>query len=780
MCAEIIARKNSDGRTQSLCSHTQNVAAISLLLSRYPNISKLIAYLHDAGKLSEAFQKYIKEGGERGSVIHAWQGAFLVNELVADSSQAALLLKEIVGFCITSHHNHLSDGIALDGSVDYYQKFNNVNGLKYFYDEIKAKITDKQKAEIQQIFDKAKREASDFLSDIKLVYKDGSSVNFALGLLVKYLYSVLIDADRLDAYLFDINEDFSDARADWNGLINTFEAEIAAYPHEKNIDKIRKSVSEKCKAAANKETGIYQLSVPTGGGKTLSSLRFALHHCKACGKKRIIYVIPYLSIVEQTANKIREILNLPDDNDIVFEHHSNIVEPEDEKSSEIRKLSASRWDSPVIITTMVQFLETVMSSRGGKLRKFASMADSVIIFDEIQSLPIKAVHCFNETVTFLSKILNSTILLCSATQPTLEATQRENLLLSENPKLIDCTEEFKSLKRVNVVPVQEMDTASAADFILRKAAENGNCLAVVNTKKSAFEIFTMLKSNINGFEVLHLSTSMYPENRNSTINTMKEHLANKTKVICVSTQLIEAGVDISFSCVVRALSGLDSIAQAAGRCNRNEEDISPKAVYTFSLKDERLEKLKDIKSGKEIADLIISNLKAGEDLLDEAVMTRFYKRYFLGKEGKMDYDTGKDGTVYSMLGCNPTGRGNYKNITGKNCPHFITQAFYTADIEFCVIENNTKSVVVMCAKTEILLDEYRKQPARIMTKDKVRIIQNLQKYSVGLYDWQIKKLSEQNAFTILDEETGIIILSKNYYSQETGVVMEAISEELII
>ena len=245
------------------------------------------------------------------------------------------------------------------------------------------------------------------------------------------------------------------------------------------------------------------------------------------------------------------------------------MEPENENASMIRRLTAARWDSPIIITTMVRFMETVMSSKSGVLRKFASMADSVIIFDEIQSMPVKAVHCFNEVVTFLSKILNTTIVLCSATQPTLEATQRTNLILDNNAKLIDCGDEFQNIKRVTVTPESEKDCVSAADFILEKANANGNCLVIVNTKKTAFEIYNQLIRQSTDFEVLHLSTSMCQSHRVQVINLLKESLKNQKRIICVSTQLIEAGVDISFSCVIRAMSGLDSIAQAAGRCNRN-------------------------------------------------------------------------------------------------------------------------------------------------------------------------------------------------------------------
>lgn len=263
MCAEAVARKSSCGKTQSLCCHTYNVMAFSASLSHYPNTSKLIAYLHDIGKSSTAFQKYINDGGERGSIVHAWQGSFLANELITDSGQTALLLKEIIGFCITAHHNHLDDGVAPDGTLVFFDKLSKSSDCKYFYDEIKSKITDTQKDKLQNLFESAKPEISALLAKIKSVYKDGCSANFALGLFVKYLYSVLVDADRLDAYLFDVNEEFSFAKPDWDKLIKTFEENIAQFPGGSEIAKIRKSVSDKCKNAfttLDEETGIIILS----------------------------------------------------------------------------------------------------------------------------------------------------------------------------------------------------------------------------------------------------------------------------------------------------------------------------------------------------------------------------------------------------------------------------------------------------------------------------------------------------------------------------------------
>lgn len=777
----IIARKTADGRMQNLDDHLKSVAHISSFNSLCPNISKLIAQLHDIGKLSDQFQVYIKDGGERGSVVHAWQGVFLANELFDDLSSEATLLKEVIAFSVTGHHNYISDGLSTDGSTNYYDKLLNTMDIKYSYDCIKNKVQEEDKIELINLFIEAKQEINILIENIRKIYSSKNSANFALGLFTKYIYSSLIDADRLDAYLFDLNEKYRIKKFDWDEIIDTFEHNLLKFSSDNQINRIRKEISDRCKAAAAKESGIYQLLVPTGGGKTLSSLRFALHHCKKHNKKRIIYVIPYLSIIEQTAKSIRENLNMDVNDEFVFEHHSNIIEPDDEKSAEIRKLTASRWDNPIIITSVVQFLDTVMSSKAGKLRKFSHMADSVIIFDEVQSIPTKTIHCFNEVVTFISKILNATVILCSATQPTFESTQRKNLLLNENPKLIEITAELNNLKRVKIINESPKSLQGATDFILDKAYENGNCLVIVNTKKSALEIYKSIKSQIIGFEIFHLSTSMCPEHRIKVIESIKKGLDVNKKIVCISTQLVEAGVDISFSCVIRAMAGLDSIAQASGRCNRNCESSETKAVYTFALSDENIDKLPDIKSGKEIAESIIQNRNSDVDLLEESIMNLYYQNYFKNKGSQMDYPLKGSETIYAMLSNNEYGRGNYHNKTGNIFPHIISHAFHTADMNFNVIDEKTKSVVVFYGDAEELIIKYRQQPVNIFTKEKAKILKKLQRYSVELYDWQLQELSKNQALSILDEQTGIIILDKNYYSEDdVGVVLEIIQDNLIV
>jgi CRISPR-associated endonuclease/helicase Cas3 len=466
------SRKDTNGDIQYLYDHLNNVAEFASSFSKAVNISKLTGLLHDLGKATIAFQDYLMNGGKKGSVTHSLQGALFIDDVYSNDELPDKLLKEILEMIISAHHNQLVDGITPDGSGLFIDKINRKDEDSLSYNEIKENFTSSANeyiTEINSLYLLALDEINLYLDKIKKTFRYINSAQFSLGLFVKYLYSCLIDADRLDAYLFEVKENYQPLNPNWDDLIKIFELKINSYSTDTKIGLVRHIISEKCKVASEKDTGIYQLSVPTGGGKTLSSMRFALHHAKKYNKKHIIYVIPYLSIIEQTAKNIRDMFEIEQNSPLLLEHHSNIALSDDDEKKDYQKLAASRWDNPIIITTMVQFLETVMSSRGSKLRKLHNMQDSIIIFDEIQFLPTNTVHLFNEVVSFLSKILDSTILLCTATQPLLGLTERRNLILPDKPYLIDEVEGcYKDLKRTQIVVESEKCIEDFAHFIIKR------------------------------------------------------------------------------------------------------------------------------------------------------------------------------------------------------------------------------------------------------------------------------------------------------------------------
>ena len=782
---ELLARKDDDGNVQTLFEHLHHTGDLAAgFESRGVATSHIAGMLHDLGKASQEFQDYLLYGNKRrGDVVHAWQGAFAVNDQSVDGA-VGTLSQEMLELAIANHHGCLPDCISPEGDSPFFDKMSDENKAKerYHYQEVLDHMPSLN-LDGQGFLAQSVAESERLLQKIVASCGHGSrgcnSTCFYLGLYEKYLYSRLVDADRLDAAYFETRRPYEPNTSDWTDLIQRLETHLGELDTSTPINEIRSRISEECLKASGRDTGIYQLHVPTGGGKTLASLRFALHHASKTGKKHIIYVIPYLSITSQTVEVFRRFLDLQDDDsDILLEHYSSVMKDDDQKEQR-RRLAAERWDNPIIVTTMVQFLETVMSARASKLRKFHNMADSVIIFDEIQALPTKTIHLFNEVVSFLSNILDSTILLCSATQPPLDKTERKNLLLSDNSELIEQSDDYaKWLRRTNIITSSETVTVDElAAIITNKAQENGNCLAIVNLRSVARKLYERI-SDWNAtldederFTIVHLSTSMCGRHRKDQLRKLQVLLEKNRPVICLSTQLIEAGVDISFTCVVRAMAGLDSILQAAGRCNRNGESKEPKNVYVYPIADELgLDRLRDINLGKDITCNLV-HMNPDADLMSDVMIDKYYRFYFHRQRGEMmDYKMKNDReTAYELLSTNRSRREEYKGRKGQQYSHIFAQAFQAVSDEFRVIDQKTTDVVVQYGKAKELIERLNGEELNAQ----IKILRQLQDYSVSLSDSELQRLDENGRIFTVNEEFGIKMLNEENYNPEYGVVLNA-------
>ena len=781
---ELLARKDDDGNVQTLFEHLHHTGDLAASFeSRGVATSHMAGMLHDLGKASQEFQEYLLYGNKRrGDVIHAWQGAFAVNDQSVDGT-VGTLSQEMLELAIANHHGCLPDCIRPEGDSPFFDKMSDENKAKkcYHYQEVSDHVPSLS-LDVQGCLAQSVAESKRLLQKIEAScghgFRGRNSRCFYLGLYEKYLYSRLVDADRLDAACFATRRPYEPNTSDWTDLIQRLETHLSELDTAMPINQIRSRISEECLKASGRDTGIYRLHVPTGGGKTLASLRFALHHASKTGKKHIIYVIPYLSITSQTVDVFRRFLDLQDDDsDILLEHYSSVMKDDDQKEQR-RRLAAERWDNPIIVTTMVQFLETVMSARASKLRKFHNMADSVIIFDEIQALPTKTIHLFNEVVSFLSNILDSTILLCSATQPPLDKTERKNLLLSDNSELIEQSGDYaKWLRRTNIITSSEtMMVDELALIITSKAQENGNCLAIVNLRSEARKLYERI-SDWNAtldederFTIVHLSTSMCGRHRKDQLRKLQVLLEKNRPVICLSTQLIEAGVDISFACVVRAMAGLDSILQAAGRCNRNGESKEPKNVYVYPIADEPgLDCLRDIKLGKDITRQLVS-MNPDADLMSDSMIDEYYRSYFNCQCGEMmDYKINDHETAYELLSTNQSRRREYKDRKGRQYSHIFAQAFQTVSDEFRVVDQKTTDIVVQYGEAKELIGRLNEEEV----DTQIKILRQLQDYSVSLFDSELQRLDEDGRIFTVNEEFGVKMLNEENYNPEYGVVLNA-------
>lgn len=796
----LLARKDEAGNPQTLYDHLHNTAELAAAFERLSFVTAYTAgVLHDSGKATDDFKQYLLTGNrKRGEVIHAKQGAFIIDDCAANypSSLASMLTAEVLELAIANHHGHLPDCLDAYGKATYFGTLTgeNKNAGQYHYQEVLSHIASLD-LDIDANFANSLAETNSLLIAIDSCGLSPRNVrnsrDFFLGLYAKYIYSRLVDADRVDAAHFMAHQPYASQTPNWDDLTHRLENAINVFDASSEIGKIRMRISEDCLAASTRDTGIYRLNVPTGGGKTVASLRFALHHAKKTGKHRIIYIAPYLSITEQTVQVFRNVLDLgKDNNEVLLEHFSSVVPDKDDEKEQQRRLAAERWDKPIIVTTMVQFLETVMSAKATKLRKFHNMADSVIVFDEIQALPTNTINVFNEVVSFLSKILGSTILLCSATQPLLEQTDRKNLLLSDKPDLIDSNNDYaERLRRTNIVSsLRELTLDDFATEIYDKALENGNCLAVVNLKSEAKRLYQLVKELDvdHRFTLVHLSTAMCGAHRKDQLAVLKECLPKKfgdpgRPVICISTQLIEAGVDISFSCVIRAMAGLDSILQAAGRCNRNGESQTPKNVYVYPIKDEAgLKYLPEIQLGKDITDQLIHDYPE-QDLLSECMIEEYYRAYLIRYPklkdsktrniGTMDYlISGNEETAYDLLSFNRHRRGQYLNRTGEQYPYELAQAFQTVGDNFRVVPGGTTDVVVHYGQAMELINQLDDEGD---FASKIKTLRSLQEYTVSLFDYEFKALDKSKSISEENGDFDILVLNEENYSQEFGFLLEA-------
>lgn len=720
-------------RNELLKTHLLNVSKLARKFGGKFGLEEILAaagYLHDYGKGSPQWQEYLVKkllDEDVPTIPHCIHGAsYSVTK--ANSFQ---YIAEILGNIIFSHHGSLYDSISPDGETLLKDTLTNKTDINI-------------PEEISINFQLLNNELIQVINSVQNADKP-----FFISMLIKLAYSCLVDADRLDAFLAENSEQYSPVAPEWDNLIAKLENKISKLQtdQQSKMSILRKKVSEDCKKAGLRDIGIYKLEVATGGGKTFASLRFALEHAKHHKLDRIIYVIPYLSIISQTAKEIRNALD--SDENLVLEHHSGFL-PDDEQ---YYKLHTDRWDAAIIITTQVQFLESLFSAKGSELRKLHNMANSVLIFDEAQSIPIKCIHLFNSAMNFINKICNSTVLLCTATQPPFERAVRK-LMFTDHPSLTEYMEPPKRYEIRNELKPGGYTYPELAEFILKQSHKS--TLVILNTKKAV----KLLYNELHGTEipVFHLSNNMCSAHLNHEIEEIVKRLEEDKPVLCISSQLIEAGVDISFECVVRDLAGLDSIFQAAGRCNRHGK-YETGNVYVINIREEDLSSLPDIKKGA-----LITRRLFNEDKVYDIDL--YYKHYFYTEQNEMDYNI-DGGSVYDLLSCNEQGHKAYRKRKDKQGmkPPVIRSAIRSAADEFYVIDKGRKDIIVPYGESTKLLESYHTAKD---VADKRKILKRLSRYSISLYQYQLDALKRKDA---LDDQNfrGLTVLRNDFYDESTGL-----------
>lgn len=811
----IAHRRDGDGATQSLEAHLLGVANIAKSLAAKLGLNEqgeLLGLLHDLGKYSGEFQTYLQSAvglinpdeddyvdarGLKGKVDHSTAGAQLVWEELSKQGNMGRIVGQILGLCIASHHSGLIDCLSSDTNRPVKDMFTRRIGKRDERTHFREAMTNMDEPIANRFRELAS--SSELINGLdgairKVMLRDkikgvdpsrNKIIQFKLGLLVRFLFSCLVDADRVNT------AGFEHPRAEkqrpkgqylgWDQLIDRLEAHLEGFPERESIDKIRRDISKHCRDSAVRGKGIYTLTVPTGGGKTLASLRFALHHAKHREMDRVIYVIPFTSIIDQNAKVVRDILE-PTKNDrgrVVLEHHSNLT-PEQQGWRE--KMLTENWDAPVVFTTSVQLLETLFGGGTRGARRMHQLANAVLIFDEIQTLPVNCVHLFCNAMNFLAEHCGSTVVLCTATQPLLNLVDPSKgvLKFTKDDDLIHNVKDlFDDLKRVEVLnrrkPGGWTDEAIAR-LALDEVVQSGSCLVIVNTKKSAQALYRLCQETA-GIQTFHLSTSMCPTHRKEILNEIRKLLADESPVLCVSTQLIEAGVDVDFGAVIRYTAGLDSIAQAAGRCNRNGRRKTGR-VHVVNPAVENVDRLKDIQCGKGITERLLDDVDAGiEDfggnLLAPKAMARYFDYYFFARRQEMDYPVsaetvGRDDTLLNLLSINSLAMDEYgrNHDTAPNI--YLRQSFRSAARAFKVIDAPTRGIIVPYGKTgqKLIIDLC----SAFEVEKQFELLRRAQQYTVNVFPQDLERLQKAEAVHEIQKDVDILYLSDaRYYNQSFGL-----------
>ena len=518
---------------------------------------------HDLGKYNLEFQNYIRDktGYERENAHVASVGK--VNHSAAGALYAVEKHKHIgraLAYLIAGHHAGLpdwrredADGGSLEEILGQKEHLAKARAVSIPADILNAKLP--------------------------ATPPKGQSADYALWL--RMLFSCLVDADFLDTERFMQADQFKQ-RGQYPNLeqlllrFNQHMTAFTASAVDTAVNRLRKQILQDCRRAAVKPSGIFSLTVPTGGGKTLSGMAFALEHAQRYGKQRVIYAIPYTSIIEQTANIYRQIFG-----ECVIEHHSNLDSSKENAQS---RLAAENWDAPIIVTTNVQLFESLFASRTSRCRKLHNLANSVIVLDEAQLLPPEYLNPILAVMKTLVEHYNVTFVLSTATQPALHRYDDvfgkaivQGFAADQITEIMpDCAALFAALERVIVELPDDLTTERSWEDLAEEIAAQDSVLVIVNTKPQAAELCRLLPP-----DTYYLTTNLCGEHRSAKLKEIRQRLTNGEAVRVVSTQLIEAGVDVDFPVVYRALAGLDSLAQAAGRCNREGRLSAKGRVVVF-------------------------------------------------------------------------------------------------------------------------------------------------------------------------------------------------------
>lgn len=778
------AHISPSGVRQSVVAHLRGAAeragmclsGVGLEESAY-----LVGLVHDLGKLTEEYQVYLEEGDirKRGSVIHTFQGCRFLQEQaqIVPERDAAVnpYAAELLAYAVGAHHG-LFDCVNETGLIGmkYRREKENISYQEALAGFFSQEITQE---EVKKRFALASAELDRILLKIEQNYEKDDEYCFEIGLLTRLLLSAVMEGDRHDTANFMRNatefEHNGDLGSIWGSRLRYLEEKLKKLPAESSVAKARAFISDQCKEFAGQPQGIYRLNVPTGSGKTLSSLRYALAHAEKYHLKHVILTSPLLSILEQNAAVIREFVG---DDSLILEHHSNVVlsEQTSEQLDE-REFLIQSWNSPIIITTLVQLLNSMFDGKTSSIRRFQALCNSVIVIDEVQTVPTKLLSLFNLTIRFLAEQCGTTVILCSATQPYLEGIDHPLLpppkdMIPYDPII------WKAFDRTRLCPLGNRRLEELPELIRSLMVDTDSLLVVCNKKDEAAYLLEQTKTA--DYLSFHLSASMCVQHRRDAVASLKkakDSKESKEKVLCISTQVIEAGVDISFQRVLRLSAGMDSVVQAAGRCNRNRESDTPCPVYIVTCTDERLGMLQDIRRGKMATVSLIREFQDAperfhHDLASNEAIQYYYRAFYADMDKcARDYPLPEMHTTLLDLMAENTKYVSSGGPEIENC--VLRQAFRTAGENFSVFDENTVDVIVPYGEGRQLIAQMGSARCATDAAFCQSLLRQASSYTISVYEYQRKRLEEQGALFQVCGGVALALMP-DFYDDQIGLKID--------
>ncbi len=701
---EYIGHTSEDGRKQSLAQHLIGVSKLcrNNSVDSLKDCAELCGLMHDIGKYTEEFQRRIR--GDSIKVGHALCGA---QEIYKNSKASYSYMIE---YCIAGHHTGLPDGgtaadnpdtstlyAVLKRETGNYSAYSNEINIKFPKDNFREFMKEcRTKEEIIELY----------------------------SFFTRYLFSCLTDADFIDTEQFVSPETERSITGNFQQAYELVCKKIDGFCAHTPLQKARGDIQEQVYKAVEADADIYTINMPTGSGKTLCSIRAALKAAVEKKKKRIIYVIPYISIIEQTAEIFEDIFGqvLP-----VVQHHSNydfeFPDSENELTAEKLKHACENWDAPLIVTTNIQFFESLYHYRIRRLSKLHNLADSIIIFDEIHMLPLEYIQPCLRAIGYITKYLNSTVLLMSATMPDYGEFTKKFMMSNRITDAVGDKRLFQVFNKCRYTYIGKTSLEKLSDM----AQEYGNTLIIVNKRRTAKELYDICEG-----KKYHLSTYMTPKDRSEVIREIKENIRSGVKITVISTSLIEAGVDLDFETIFRENAGIDNILQSGGRCNR-EGKRKCGDVFVFET---------DGGSGEiQLKSNIISSLFSEfDDISSDKCIKEYYNRLFAVKDGVIERNS-----ITSLMG---------DNLRPDAIP------FRTYAEQFHFIDNQIIGIVIPDNENRELIEELK--------YGKLSVKRRLQKYCAAVKLYELEKMIKEGIIEQL--ECGVCVLANpDYYNKDTGL-----------